>query len=147
MSNIQKITGTLALGPVRRGKEGSEIIYNYIRVGDVFIKAVKIPGMLDSLLKNGESCTLWVATIKTPTPFLFKTEIHMVYAVAVGGVVYKAIDEVRRGWAGGKWLTVIALLGVGAATILLYIGLLFWINAIRLSFVELPLDEMGKEPA
>lgn len=146
MSMIRKLTGTLALGPVRHNK-GAEIVYNYIRVGDAFIKKVKIPGVLDSLLRNGRSCTLWVATIRTPTPFLFKTEIHVVYAVAVDGVIHKAIEEVRRGWTGGKWLGVLALLGVGAATILLYIGLLFWINAIRLSFVELPLDEMRGEPA
>jgi hypothetical protein len=43
-------------------------------------------------------------------------------------------------------LMVLVLLGVGAATILLYIGLLFWIQAIRLSFVELPLKEMRREP-
>ena len=41
---------------------------------------------------------------------------------------------------------VLVLLGGGAVMILLYIGLLFWIQAIRLSFVELPMKEMRREP-
>lgn len=145
MSDVQKLTGTLILGPVRHDK--SSDIFNYLRVGDVYLKNVKIPGVLATLLRNGQICTLWVATINTPTPFLFKTKIYVVYAVEVAGVIHKAIDDVKRGWTTGKWMTVLVLLGVGGVTIIFYIGLLFWINAIRLSFVELPLEEMQRDPA
>lgn len=144
MSAVQKATGALILGPTKRDR--TDAICAYIRVGDTYLEKVKIPGVLESLLRNGLACTLWVATIKTPTPFLFSREIRVVYAVEINGVVHKAIEEVRRGWTGSKWLMVLLLLGVGAVTILLYIGLLFWINAIRLSFVELPLDEMQRQP-
>ena len=144
MSAIQKISGVLALGPVRRDRADS--IYNYVRIGADYFERVKIPARLDSLLRSGEYCTVWVAMIRTPSPFFYRTRIYVVYAVEVEGVVHSAIDEVARGWAGVKWLMVLVLLGVGALTILLYIGLLFWIQAVRLSFVELPLKEMRREP-
>lgn len=145
MSAVQKVTGVLTLGPARRDR--ADAIYGFVRIGRAYLERVKIPGVLDSLLRAGKSCTVWVATIRTPSPFFYCTKIHVVYAVEIDGTVHTAIDEVKRGWTGGKWLMVLVLLGVGAATILLYIGLLFWIQAIRLSFVELPLDEMRREPA
>lgn len=145
MGVIQKLIGPLTLGPARHDKSAE--IYNYIRVGGVFLKNVKIPGVLATLLLNGMACTLWVATIRTPTPFLFQTNIYVVYAVGVGGKVYKAVDEVKRGWTGAKWLTVISFVGVGFVTMpLLGLGLLFWINAVRLPFADLPIDEMRREP-
>lgn len=145
MSAVQKVSGPLTLGPARHNQAAA--IYRYIRVGSAYLERVKIPGILNSLLRNGAVCTLWVTTIKTPTPFLFRTEIRVVYAVEINGKVHRAIEEVQRGWTGAKWLTVFALLAIGAGTILLYIGLLFWIAAVRLSFVELPLEEMHREPA
>lgn len=145
MSAIQKITGPLTQGPSRQDR--ADTVYKHIRVGGTFLKAVKVPAVLDSLLRNGAACTMWVATINTPTPFLFKTQIHVVYAVEVSGVVYRAIEEVKRGWTTGKWLAVLVLLGIGVVTIFIYIGVLFWICAFRLSFVQLPLEEMRREPA
>ncbi len=145
MGEVQKISGILTLGPAKRDRMDS--VYNYVRIGADYFERVKIPGRLDSLLQSGKYCTVWVATIRTPSPFFYKTRINVVYAVeTVDGVIHQAIDEVARGWTGGKWLMVLVLLGVGAATILLYIGLLFWIQAVRLSFVELPLKEMRREP-
>ena len=142
---IKKITGVLTLGPLKR-HDRVDTIYRYIRIADAYMEQVKIPGVLNSLLRNGAICTLWVATINTPTPFFFKTKIHVVYAVEINGTVHKAIDEVQRGWTSAKCLMVAMLMWVGFVTILLYIGLLFWINAFRLSFVELPLEEMRREP-
>lgn len=144
MGAVQKISGVLTLGQARRDRADS--IYNYVRIEADYFERVKIPGKLDSLLRSGKYCTVWVATIRTPSPFFYRTRIQVVYAIELDGVVHTAIDEVKRGWAGGKWLMVLVLLGVGAATILLYIGLLFWIQAIRLSFVKLPLEEMRREP-
>lgn len=146
MSSIQKVSGTLTMGPTKQDNR-VDTVYEYIRVGSAYLERVKIPGVLNSLLRNGAPCTLWVATFKTPSPFFYSTEIRVVYAVEIGGVVHKAIKEVSRGWTSGKWLTVAMLAMVGLFTMLLYIGILFWINAIRLSFVELPLDEMRREPA
>lgn len=144
MGEVQKISGILTLGPARRDRMDS--VYNYVRIGADYFERVKIPGRLDSLLRSGKFCTVWVATIRTPSPFFYRTRIHVAYAVQIDGVIHRAIDDVSRGWSGGKWLMVLVLLGVGAATILLYIGLLFWIQAVRLSFVELPLREMRREP-
>ena len=121
-------------------------VYNYVRIGADYFERVKVPGRLDSLLHSGKFCTVWVATIRTPSPFFYRTRIHVVYAVEVDGAIHRAVEEVARGWTGGKWLMVLLLLGVGAATILIYIGFLFFIQAIRLSFVELPLKEMRREP-
>lgn len=145
MSSVQKISGTLTMGPTKQDNK-VDTVYDYIRVGSAYLERVKIPGILNSLLRNGTPCTLWVATFKTPTPFFFRQEIRVVYAVEIDGIVHKAIEEVKRGWATGKWLTVAMLAMIGLGTILLYIGILFWINAIRLSFVELPLSEMRREP-
>lgn len=144
MGEVLKISGILTLGPAKRDR--IDTVYSYVRVGADYFERVKIPGRLDSLLRSGKFCTVWVATIRTPSPFFYRTRIHVVYAVEIDGVIHRAIDEVARGWTGGKYLTVLVLLGVGAATILLYIGLLFWIQAVRLSFVELPLKEMRREP-
>lgn len=146
MSAIQKVSGTLTMGPIKQDNR-VDTVYEYIRVGGAYLERVKIPGILNSLLRNGAPCTLWVATFKTPSPFFYSTEIRVVYAVEIGGVVHKAIKEVSRGWTSGKWITVAMLAMIGLFTILLYIGILFWINAIRLSFVELPLDKMRREPA
>lgn len=145
MSAIQKITGTLTMGPAKQDNK-VDTIYEYIRVGSAYLERVKIPGVLNSLLRNGTPCTLWVATFKTPSPFFYSTEIRVVYAVEIDGIVHKAIKEVSRGRTSGKWITVAMLAMIGLFTILLYIGVLFWINAIRLSFVELPLEDMRREP-
>ncbi|MDO8465280.1 MAG: hypothetical protein Q7S46_08525 [Gallionella sp.] len=142
MSSTQKLTGALALGPVTYGNEVA--VYESMRVGQTYLKAVKVVGQLDTLLRNGESCTLWVATIRTPTPFLFKRDIHMVFAVAdAQGTVHQAIDEVRREWTTSRILTFFVLFGVGIPTMFFAgMGLLFWINALRLPFAQLPLAEM-----
>lgn len=145
MSAIQKITGTLTMGPAKQDNK-VDTIYEYIRVGSAYLERVNIPGILNSLLRNGTPCTLWVATFKTPSPFFYSTEIRVVYAVELNGIVHKAIKEVERGWTSGKWVAVASLAMIGLFTILLYIGVLFWINAIRLSFVELPLEDMRREP-
>ncbi|MFT3849904.1 MAG: hypothetical protein QM739_14890 [Propionivibrio sp.] len=144
MDAVQKVVGVLTFGPAKRDR--IDTVYSYVRIGADYFERVKIPGRLDSLLQSGKFCTVWVATLRTPSPFFYRTRIHVVYAVEVDGVVHRAVDEVARGWTGAKWLLVLVLLGVGAATILLYIGFLFWIQAIRLSFVELPLKEMRREP-
>ena len=141
MSSTQKLTGTLALGPVQYAREVA--VYESMRVGAVYLKGVKVVGRLDTLLRNGEDCTLWLATIRTPTPFLFKREIFMIYAVEDStGMVHQAIDEVRRDWTTSRILTFFVLFGVGVPTMLMFgLGLLFWINALRLPFATLP-DQM-----
>lgn len=142
MSSTQKLTGILTLGTVHHEKAAE--VFLFMRVGDTYLKKVKVIGRLATLLRDGKECTLWVATIRTPTPFFFKTDIHMVYAVGTDdGVVHQAIEEVRQEWAASKTLTFFQLVGVGIPTIFLFgLGLLFWINAARLPFAQLPLAEM-----
>lgn len=145
MSAVQKITGTLTMGRSRHEKAAE--VYRYLRVGTTYLKNVKVVGRLATLLRPGEACTLWVATIRTPTPLLFSTEIHMVYAMEVDGVLHQAVDDVRREWSASKALAFFILMGVGTMTIFMYIGILFWINAIRLMAVYLPVREMRQELA
>ncbi len=141
MSATQKLTGTLALGPVKYEKVAA--VYDYMRVGSTYLKSVKVIGTLATLLRNGEDCTLWVATIRTPTPWFAKANIYMVYAVEIDGVVHQAIDEVRREWTISKTFTFIILFGAGFPTMFLAgIGLLLWINALRLIFAKLPIEAM-----
>lgn len=141
MSLTQKLTGVLALGPAKHEKAAE--VYDFIRVGSTYLKNVKVIGQLATLLRDGEECMLWVATIHTPTPFLFKTKIHMVYAVEAGGVVHQAIEEVQREWTASRVLSFFILFGVGVPTMFFFgMGLLFWINALRLPFANLPLAEM-----
>lgn len=139
--SVQKISGVLSLGPVKHEKAAA--VYDYMRVGSAHLKSVKVVGQLATLLRNGEECTLWVATIRTPTPFLYKTEIHMVFAVERDAVVHQAIEEIQREWTLSKTFAFFTLFGVGFPTIFLAgLGLLFWINALRLVFVKLPLEQM-----
>lgn len=145
MSAVQKISGRLALGESTQDRTSTN--YRYVRVGDAVLKTVKVPVELDSLLRDGADCTLWVAAIDLPTPLFFKTRIYVVYAVEIGGRICKAIDEVRRGWVGGKWLLAAGLGALGLLTLLGYVGILFLVNAVRMSFVELPMEEMQREPA
>lgn len=145
MSAVRKISGRLALGESTPDRTATN--YRYVRVGDAVLKTVKIPVELDSLLRDGLDCTLWVAAIDLPTPLLFKARIYTVYAVEIGGRIYTAIDEAKRGWSTAKWLLVGGLCVLGIFTILIYVGFLFLINAVRMSFVELPIDEMQREPA
>lgn len=142
---VRKVSGLVTLGPVKFDK--GDAIYKFIRVGDAFLKDVRVPGVLSSLLKEGDSVSLWVAVFKVPTLFLVKAERLFVFAAQVGGVTHNAIDEVARGWTTAKWLAVFIFIFIGSVTLLLYIGLLFFIAAIRLSFTELPLREMRKELA
>ncbi len=140
-SMVQKLTGILSLGPVQHG--GAVAVYESMRVGATYLKAVKVVGQLDTLLRNGENCTLWVATIRTPTPWLFKRNIYMVYAVEVDGVVHRSVEECRKDWNASRILSFFILFFAGIPTMFLGgIGLLFWINAVRLPFARLPLNEM-----
>lgn len=144
MSAVQKISGRLALGESTQDRTSTN--YRYVRVGDTVLKTVKVPIELDSLLRDGSDCTLWVAAVDLPTPLLFKTRVYVVYAAEIGGRIYAAIEEVKRGWTGAKWLLAAALGALGLLTLLGYVGILFLVNAVRMSFVELPIDEMQREP-
>ena len=110
------------------------------------MKTVKIPYELSSLLREGQGCTVWVATIKMPTPLFFSATIRIVYAVEVDGKLHKAVNEVARGLRAEKLWLAGGLGVVGLFTILLYVGFLFWIAAVRMLAVDLPLDDMRREP-
>lgn len=144
-SKIQKLAGTLTLGPLRHTHDFE--IYSHLRVGDDFMTHVKIPGVLATLLRDGKRCTLWVATLEIPTPLFFKSKTYIVYAVEVDGQVHNVADQVARGWSSAKWLLVGALLLCTLATFLMFIWPLFLINSFRMALVDLPVDEMRREPA
>lgn len=142
MSAVQKISGRLVLGESTQDRAATN--YRYVRIGDGLLKTVKIPVELDSLLREGQVCTVWVATIRMPTPLFFSATVRIVYAVEVDGNLHQAVDEVARGLRAEKLWLAGGLGVVGLFTILLYVGFLFWIAAVRMSFVELPIDEMRK---
>lgn len=144
MSAVQKISGRLVLGEPAQERTATK--YRYVRVGDAVLKTVKIPVELDSLLREGQACTVWVATIKMPTPLFFSATVRIVYAVEVDGKLHQAVDEVVRGVRAEKLWLAGGLGVVGLFTILLYVGFLFWIAAVRMLMVDLPLDEIRREP-
>lgn len=145
MSKIQKLTGTLALGPVRHTHNFE--IYNNIRVGNDYLAYVKMPGAISTLLRDGQRCTLWVARLEIPTPFFIKSKTYIVYAAEVDGQIHNVADEVARGWSSAKWLLVGALLLCTFVTLLMWIWVLFLINSFRLALVNLPIEEMRRDPA
>lgn len=144
MSAVQKMSGRLVLGESTQDRTSTN--YRYVRVGDAVLKTVKIPVELDSLLHEGQACTVWVAPLKMPTPLFFSATVWIVYAVEVDGKLRKAVDEVARGLRAEKLRLAGGLGVVGLFTILLYVGFLFWIAAARMLTVNLPLDEMQSEP-
>jgi hypothetical protein len=53
MSMVQKLSGTLALGPVQSGR--SSEFYDFMRVGGAYLKRVKVIGELATLLRDGHA--------------------------------------------------------------------------------------------
>lgn len=146
MSKVEKLSGRLALGPVEAGK--SSEFYDFMRVGTAHLKRVKVVGELATLLRDGQQCTLWVATVKVPTPLFFSTETAILYAIEVDGMLYKAVDESNRHWNGARAWNAFLLFVAGFPTMFLAgFGLLLWINALRLMIgSSLPVEEMRGEP-
>lgn len=147
MSQIQKLTGTLALGPVQSTGRSSEL-YDFMRVGGAYLKRVRVVGEMATLLRDGQHCTVWVARVKVPTPFFFSIVTSLIYAIEVDGTLYKAVDETKRYWAKARAGQAF-LLGVAGVPFMFLagLGLLLWINALRLGFASLPIEEMRREPA
>lgn len=146
MNRIEKLSGRLALGPVEAGKDGE--FYDFMRVGTAHLKRVKVIGELATLLRDGQHCTVWVARVKVPSPFFFSTETVILYAIEIDGTIYKAVDEAGRNWNASRAWNAFALGVVGLVTLpLAGIGLLLWINAVRLIGRGLPIEEMRREPA
>lgn len=146
MCAVKKNSGHLALGSVRHDQSAD--FYDFLRVGATALKRVKIVGDLAPLLRDGERCTVWVVSIKVPTPLFFSTETNVIYAIEVDGVLYKAVEETRKHWNSARAWQAFMLAVAGVPTILLAgIGVLLWINSIRLAFGSgLPVDEMRGDP-
>jgi hypothetical protein len=145
MSKVEKISGRLALGAVQHGRDAD--FYDFMRVGAIHLKRVKVVGELAPLLRDGERCTLWVARVKVPSPFFFSTETVVLYAIEVDGTIYKAVDEAGRNWNASRAWNAFMLGVVGLLTLPLGgVGLLLWINAARLAWAGLPINDMQREP-
>ncbi|BBN88858.1 hypothetical protein [Azospira sp. I09] len=147
MSAVEKISGRLALGAVQHGQAAD--FYGFMRVGSIHLKRVKIVGELAPLLRDGEICTVWVARVKVPTPLFFSTVTSVIYAIEVEGTLYKAVEETRRYWNGSRAWQAFMLAIAGFPTMFLVgLGLLLWINAVRLMVGSgLPVEKMRGEPA
>jgi hypothetical protein len=131
---------------VEAGKDGE--FYDFMRIGMAHLKRVKVIAELATLLRDGQHCTVWVARVKVPSPFLFSTETVVLYAIEIDGTLYKAVDEVGRNWNASRAWNAFLLAVVGLLTLpLAGIGLLLWINAARLAGATLPIEEMRREPA
>ena len=105
-SMVQKLTGALALGPVQYG--GSVAVYESLRVGKTYLKAVKVVGQLDTLLRNGEGCTLWVATIRNAVRLRAIRGIRFSCLTPITKLEFAICANTRslsRCWQSGpKWL-------------------------------------------
>ncbi len=146
MSNVEKISGRLALGAVKHGQDAD--FYDFMRVGVTHLKKVKVVGELAPLLRDGDHYTVWLVRVKVPTPLLFSTVTTVVYAIEVDGTLYKAVEEARRHWNGARAWNAFFLTVAGFPTMFLAgVGLLLWINAVRLMVGSgLPIEKMRGEP-
>lgn len=146
MNVVEKLSGRLALGAVQHGQSAD--FYDFMRVGATHLKRVKIVGELAPLLRDGDHCIIWVARVKVPTPLFFSTVTSVIYAIEIDGTLYKAVEETRRHWNGARAWQAFMLAVAGFPTMFLVgLGLLLWINAVRLmSGSGLPVEKMREEP-
>lgn len=143
-----RVTGPLTLGPASYDRQGGGVVYQWIRVGDDHLETVRAAGVLASLLRVGQVCTVWVARLQLPTPVPFvQAQTCFVYALEIDGRIHKAIKETRREWAWMKWGSVALYFGGGTAALLIYVGIFLWIAGFRLCFMELPISEMRRDPS
>ena len=146
MSTIRKLSGRVAWGSVRHTHNFE--VCTYARIGNDYLSYVKVPGHLATLLRDGVEATVWVAMLKIPMPWLFSSKAWVVYAAKVDGKIYNFADETRQEWGKAKFWQGSALTVATIVTVLFPpLSLLLLINAIRLTFTNLPVDEMRREPA
>jgi hypothetical protein len=146
MSTIKKLNGKLSAGPCRHTANFE--VYSFIRVGDDYLPYTKIPGHLNTLLREGMNVEAWAVPLKIPMPFLYSSKAWVIYAARIDGRLYNFADETTKEWSKAKfWLGS----GLTVATIVTIffppLSLLLLINAIRLTFTSLPIFEMRREPA
>jgi len=146
MSTVEKISGRLALGGVQHGRDAD--FYDFMRVGATHLKRVKVVGELAPLLQDGDHCTVWLVKVKVPTPLFFSTVTIVIYAIEIDGTLYKAVEEARRHWNRARAWNALSLTLAGFPTMLMVgLGLLLWINAVRLMLGSgLPVEAMRREP-
>lgn len=145
MSHVEKISGRLAFGAVQHGRDAD--FYDFMRVGATHLKRVKVVGELAPLLRDGDHCTVWLVKVKVPTPLFFSTVTTVIYAIEIDGTLYKAVEEARRHWNSARTWNAFMLSVAGLLTVALAgVGLLLWINALRLMSSGLPVEAMRREP-
>ena len=153
MASIHKVTGRLAaLGPtinLRPTGGESNVIYEYLRFetsgGDErYFERVIVPSYLDSVLGFGAKGDFFVLTV--PFPKMFgSSPVNVVFATSCEGKQRLAIPQAARCITGGNGGFAFKLFMFGLIMMPAFgFGLIFWIWALRVMLVQVPMPEMQR---
>lgn len=152
MASIQKISGALTnTGPCTytgpNGHVESATIYEYLRIeGDggreYYLEKVVVPSYLDVACDPGLKGVFYLVTI--PYPKLFGSHpIRYLFGISSNGKLRGAIPQTERCVTRGNGGYVFQLLVLGAFLLPAFgFGMLFWLLALRLILVKVPVDKM-----
>jgi len=152
MASIQKMFGTLTnTGPCTytgpNGRVESATIYEYLRIegGDGrehYLEKVVVPSYLDIACEPGLKGEFYLVTI--PYPKLFGSyQIRYLFGISSNGKLREAILQAARCVTSGHGGYVFQLLVLGTFLLPAFgFGMLFWLLALRLMLVKVPVDKM-----
>lgn len=150
MANIQKVSGRLvALGPTTQNGTGGEssVTYEYLRFetengGEQYFERVVVPSYLDSALGFGTKGDFAIATIAIPNMF-GSNPIHVVFATSCEGKPRQAIPQAARCVTSGSGGLIMKMFLLGLILMPAFgVGLVFWVWALRLMFIKVPVIDM-----
>ncbi|MET3650302.1 hypothetical protein [Dyella japonica] len=146
---LRTITGHLiSWGSTEENQNGARH-YSYLRFdtengGDGYCEGVMTTPVLDSLLRNRNSQTFFLAEFQMPR-FFGSAKKHVLYAVRSQGRTTETIQQTCRLVSQQK-VEAFKLLFYGLFLLALYgFGLLLWVWAVRLLAVRLPAEAMSRE--
>ena len=152
MATIQKVTGRLAaLGAMTHSRAGGEssVIYEYLRIeteggNEQYFERVIVPSYLDSVLSFGAKGDFFVLTV--PFPKMFgSSPVHIVFATSCEGKPRQAIPQAARCVTSGNGGLALKLVLFGLIMMPAFgFGLVFWIWALRMMLVKVPMTDMQR---
>ncbi len=152
MATIQKISGVLAnTGPASYTAPHSQVesgaIYDYLRIEgndgrERYLEKVIVPSYLDVTLAPGMEGDFYIALITTPK-LLGSRQLCCLFATSTGGQLRQAIRQSARCATDGNGIEAFKLLVLGTLLLPAFgYGMLFWLLALRLMLVKVPIVEM-----
>lgn len=148
MNEILRIDGRLAATGlvVHEQRPENVSIYDYLRfVGEngqeTYLERVFVPGYLDSRIGAGFMGRFYLVTLHYPQLFGSKPSSFL-FGVVSAGQLWDGIQPVRKCFGLTKMGVVQLFIGGLVLLVAWGFGLLFWIQAIRLIRLELPMNKM-----